>query len=343
MYRLLVQPRSDCYQPLITEEVTVAEFALPEAAPSFSRNGNTVTFSSNAMATENYFWFFGAGASSMEANPSFTFPGEGVYPVNLTVTNDCGSQTYTLEVRINPPVVARASATVRRGCAPLVVRFTDSSSGPVVDRRWTFPGGMPATSTESNPQVVFSEVGSYMVSLRVSNEEMSSELTIPIEVIATPRGDFTWEANDNEVQFRNTSENLYTYIWDFGDGDTSTEPNPLHVYDRPGSYEVTLNTSNGSCAVASSQTVSLLFTTTEEALWEQTISLYPNPAHGQVNLRGAAGSRATLCNLQGQRLQQWLISTDVATLSLPAGPPGTLVLLVEKEGQLRVFRLVSLP
>jgi PKD repeat protein len=55
---------------------------------------------------------------------------------------------------------------------------------------------------------------------------------------------FSTTAKGNTVTFINASANAKTYAWDFGDGKTSTEVNPVHVYDEPGEYAVTLKASN---------------------------------------------------------------------------------------------------
>jgi PKD repeat protein len=57
---------------------------------------------------------------------------------------------------------------------------------------------------------------------------------------AAPTASFTYEADGKEVTFTSTSQNAKTYEWDFGDGGTSTEANPVHIYDAYGEYTVKL-------------------------------------------------------------------------------------------------------
>ena len=57
--------------------------------------------------------------------------------------------------------------------------------------------------------------------------------------------DFNFLANQNSIQFNNTSSNALTYNWNFGDGSTSTNQDPLHVYNTSGNYVVTLIASDG--------------------------------------------------------------------------------------------------
>jgi hypothetical protein len=57
---------------------------------------------------------------------------------------------------------------------------------------------------------------------------------------APPVASFTYEADGREVTFTSTSKNAKTFAWDFGDGATSTEENPVHTYDTYGAYTVSL-------------------------------------------------------------------------------------------------------
>jgi hypothetical protein len=90
---------------------------------------------------------------------------------------------------------------------------------------------------------------------------------------------------ENEVQFINTSENAGQYFWDFGDGSTSEENNPLHQYAQSGDYNVTLTVTN--CGQTSTLTLSvyagqvnsseLVFTATD-------FNFYPNPAEEYIKI-----------------------------------------------------------
>lgn len=59
-----------------------------------------------------------------------------------------------------------------------------------------------------------------------------------------PTASFTFEVNGNEVVFTNTSSFGESYLWDFGDGNTSTEESPTHTFSGDGFFAVSLTTSN---------------------------------------------------------------------------------------------------
>ena len=86
--------------------------------------------------------------------------------------------------------------------------------------------------------------------------------------------------------FTNTSENATAYFWDFGDGTTSAEENPMHEFQDAGTYLITLSGVNGEgCSVTISQELEVsLSTNTVNELLEASLNLYPNPTTGKLNV-----------------------------------------------------------
>jgi len=93
-------------------------------------------------------------------------------------------------------------------------------------------------------------------------------------------------ASGETLTFTNASENATEYFWKFGDGTTSTEENPMHVYQDEGTYLVTLSAVNGDgCAVTTSQEVVVsLMTNTRDQMLDESLNLYPNPTTGKLNI-----------------------------------------------------------
>lgn len=146
----------------------------------------------------------------------------------------------------------------------------NSSNDPGLSYFWDFGDGF--SSTIYSPGVhTYNEPGNYLVSLHVSNRFCYEEASRTVVVMpADPTIDF--EADDTEgcnpltVHFTNTSEFAAsgTYLWDFGDGSTSTLDEPSHAYIRPGEYTVRLYGENGIGRGA-------------EAIKEAYIHVYPQP------------------------------------------------------------------
>jgi PKD repeat protein len=129
------------------------------------------------------------------------------------------------------PPTAQLTADPLSGCWPLTIHYFDKSIGNPASWQWSFPGGVPATSTERNPTVVYNQPGTYSATLTVSNSLGNSTITSTdiITVNAPPTADFTYTTNGNDVAFLNTTSGVTTANWNFGDGTTSTSNSPGHT------------------------------------------------------------------------------------------------------------------
>lgn len=154
---------------------------------------------------------------------------------------------------------ATFTADTQVGCGPLEVHFSTAAS-PCLQYAWSFPGGVPATSTEPNPTVVYDAPGLFSVGLSVTHAAGTASTTQTdfIQVGGAPTVSFSWGASGLEAAFGNTSLQATAYTWDFGDGSAlSTESDPTHQYDAPGTYTVTLIASNDCGSEGSSQMVTV--------------------------------------------------------------------------------------
>jgi PKD repeat protein len=179
-------------------------------------------------------------AAGQEAYFGFS-AGTGGAVARHSVDNVC------VQISTDVPDAPRAgfSANVTSGTAPLVVRFTDSSTGDVDSRSWRFGDGDSSTST--NPRHTYDAPGRYTVSLTVEGPGGDDTLTRTnyIDVMATEvNAEFTASPTLGvapvTVSFTNTSTGASSYRWDFGDGRSSTARNPSHTYAEGGSFTVTL-------------------------------------------------------------------------------------------------------
>ena len=334
-YRLIVTREGDCPLTLMSEPIQVSGTAPPTADPVFVLSGTEVSFTANAELTDQYLWSFGdaSGTTSSEANPAFTYAGPGTYNVTLMVTNSCGTQDYGLQIVIGSAPEAAFTASRLEGCSPLEVTFTSTSTGTVDALSWSFPGGMPASSTEAAPMVSFPAPGLYIVTLIVENDFGSSEATVEVEVFPTPQVDFNFSVDGLTVSFFNASLDATTYTWNFGDGLTSTAINPVHSYGEPGVYEVTLNAQNASCGTAASKQVGVMVNQTDHPSGAPQQRIYPNPSTGLLVLEGWAGYELTVLNVHGQWLQQNQIQGDQESLQLTHLPAGVYWLRFTRAGE----------
>ena len=216
--------------------------AAPTAFFSHTQNGLTVDFLDASTFATTWAWEFGDGGTSTLQNPSHTYAIDNVYIVTLTVTNDCGTNIYMEPIIVGAAPTAGFTSDVTEGCIPLSVQYSDASMGNVTGWLWTFPGGTPAVSTLPNPMVVYTQVGTYDVTLQVENPLGTDVITIQnyITTETVPTAFYSYGINGLTVNFTNQTNNGDSYIWNFGDMNGSTEENPTHTYQNAGMYPVTL-------------------------------------------------------------------------------------------------------
>ena len=147
------------------------------------------------------------------------------------------------------PPTADFAAPVRAGSVPMAVKFTDQSKGGPTSWSWDFGDG--SKSTDRNPTHMYTKAGTYSVTLLVANSYGSDTETKPAYITAggKPTADFTADERRGVKPFTVTFTDLSTgnptsWKWDFGDGNSSIEQNPVHTYQQEGAYDVTLTVSN---------------------------------------------------------------------------------------------------
>ncbi|MFH1026939.1 MAG: PKD domain-containing protein, partial [Pseudomonadota bacterium] len=245
-----------------TSTLTASFYAYPASgtAPLFVSFANS-SYSSNGSDVLSYFWDFGNGTSSTTSSPSVTYQQAGTYNVVLTVRNQNGqSATYSQTVTAQQPI-SMVSATFTVGSsapqANIPIAFYNgsySSTGTITSYTWEFGDGQYATV--ANPQHTYTTAGTYTVRLSVmdSNGQMgtySQAVTVQASVAtfsvsyrissASPRAN---ELVTFVNQTYSATPDTFTYLWNFGDGQTSTAMNPSHTFTQAGIYIVRLTATN---------------------------------------------------------------------------------------------------
>lgn len=264
---------------------------------------NTSTPGTYGSLSDFYWIITGAGALPDTDELTYTFNSPGLYTVYIFVEDGAGcSDYYTTDIQVfdAPSVDFIADSTV--SCSlPLTTHFTNLSSGSGdLIYAWNFGDG--ATSSATNPTHTFSEIGNFDVSLTVTDAiGCSSTFTAEDFIIinTTLNVDFssslTTVCAGNSIEFTNLSDAVVgTWLWDFGDGSTSSAFEPTHTYTSAGIYTVSLSGDfGGGCTgfisypslmnVIASPTVS--FTSTDPNSYcsvPLTVSFTPSVAGGPV-------------------------------------------------------------
>jgi len=258
---LIVETPAGCADT-VEKQITVYPYPVPDFTASEPCEGNTTVFDNLSTISfgniTGYTWTFDSPslANSNQNEPSVVYPGYGYYDVTLVATgdNNCiDSITKQIAVWPNPDIDFTADPLA--GCWPVAPQFDNLTTipmGTVSTYSWDF--GDNNTSTDTDPQHLYPNApGSYTVSLyAVSDHGCDTSLTIPnyITVHPQPTAQFMYDPTHLTIvepgtQFLNLSVLGSSYVWDFGDGDSSTLENPYHTYaNDTGTYTVTLITTN---------------------------------------------------------------------------------------------------
>jgi len=257
VYDVILQVTNPEGTSSITETSYVTIFDPPVAGFSHTESNTTVTFANSSTSATSNVWNFGDGQSSTDANPVHVYAAPGFYDVTLDVDNECGSDALTQSIAVYDQPNAMFSSNGQTGCTNTEFQFSDLSYGNIVSRIWNFPGGNPSTSTDINPIVQYAVPGSYEVTLQVVNPSGESTLSQAEYISISPNATagFSFTSDNNSVNFNNSSINATDYFWDFGDGFSSIEENPIHDYASSGTYTVILTSSNICGSTTETQTL----------------------------------------------------------------------------------------
>ena len=194
--------------------------------------------------------------------------GEGVtYFYAVTARNAVGESAPSNEVSATTPYqapVAGFIATPASGSTPLTVSFSNTTTGAVSSYQWNFGDG--TTGSGVNESHTYTAPGSYSVSLTATGPSgLTSTVTQPNVITVgapstLPVAGFTVSPSSGvaplSVSFTNASINATSYQWNFGDGTSGAEVNPIKTFGI-GTYTVTLTASNANGSNAVSKLISV--------------------------------------------------------------------------------------
>lgn len=213
------------------------------------------TFNPNSPIT-SWKWDFSEGGTSQANDTVYTFGAPGVYPVELIIGNETGcSDTIVHDVLVNDLPIANFSYTA--SCAGLQTCFTDLTI-PNADTtsNWIWFFGDGSSTVLQNPCHIYSDTGTYIVTLLVNNTNGCSAIPHQdtIYVSYRPEADFEFTEGclGDSTYFTNLSDSLsydLNYFWNFGDPTSGANNNslltdPVHFFNDQKSYQVKLVAQN---------------------------------------------------------------------------------------------------
>ena len=227
----------------VNNYLTVAD---PQSNFTFSTNGQcmpvTVTFSDQSGTAAGWLWTFGNGDSSTQQNPVYTYNSDPTDSIRLIITDAFGC-IDTTSMEPFPYWSAQAMIDDNTKCAGDSAFFTDISNGAL---SWLWDFGNGNTSTFQNPATIYTQNGSYTVTLIATFPGGCIDTIVynDMVAIASPEADFYSPSlagcSPTQISFVNTTNDAVQFSWSFGDGGLSSSVNPQHIYYIPGTYDVTL-------------------------------------------------------------------------------------------------------
>lgn len=236
------------YIKLLSGVVADYSFAVTPSCTAPTR----VTFTNNSTGTGviNYLWNFGDGQTSAQANPVHNYTTAGTYTISLIVRNASGCAD-TL-VKPNAITISYVKANFNRPdtvCAGTSFTPVNTSTPTATGASWSFGDG--TTSAINNPVKSYSTPGTYQIKMVNDFGLCKDSIVRSIVVLPKPTAVFTGVNTASckvplTVPFANASIGGSTYMWDFGDGQTSTLTNPVHTYTAFGNFIVKLIVRNAN-------------------------------------------------------------------------------------------------
>lgn len=161
--------------------------------------------------------------------------------------------------------------------APSTVSFTNLSQN-ATSYVWDFGNGQ--TSTVQNPSVNYTTGGTFTVTLTATGDGGSNKASKSITITSTPVADFSFTPTNARapaiITITNTSVSATSYLWDFGNGQTSTLQTPSITYSNGGTYTITL-TATGQSGLTNriTKSITVLPAYTRVGITEVAILDYP--------------------------------------------------------------------
>ena len=276
-----------------TVSVTI-QGLTPTAAFTVQNNNCTaaceISFQNQSQNALTYAWDFGDGVTATDANPKHTYGKAGTFTAKLTATGDQGKTAATTQIITikAQPVPVSAFLIQNDNCiAPCTVTFQNQSvnataySWKILTGYVAAQGGQICTNgnncpvfrtvTDQSPSQTYNAAAPLVGVISASRLTYTAELTTigpgGTQTISKnitireplPVADFVVNTNTSQgkVTFTNKSLNAAAYLWNFGNGTTSTNSDPATSYGNTGTYSVSLKATNETGTVEVKKNVSV--------------------------------------------------------------------------------------
>jgi len=245
-YRLIIETVHGCTDStsgnLTVHLNPVADFFVDPEVQHYPEKGVSLT-NLSSRGDWYYLWEYGDGKTDTVRDPGgHEFPAHGFFDISLTTYSAYCRDSISKMVQILPPPAVAAFEPDTSGCPPLEISFSNQSE--YADTYiWDFDDG--TFSSEPSPTHTFYKSKEHRVKLTAYGLSGTDTTERIVRIHETPQAVFsaypTQARNLKQLfKFVNSSVRGSYYLWDFGDGHTSADENPSHIYGVEGTYDVTL-------------------------------------------------------------------------------------------------------
>ena len=228
----------------IPDVITISQ---PEAVfgttDTLSCPNQLINFSDSSTGpTLSYFWDFGDGGTSLNANPTHAYSADGVYTITLIVTDQYGCQDTMVRpdyIRIASPHASFLLSDSISTCPPLFVNFTNTSLN-FSSINWDFGDGTSAQTPD--PSHFYSTAGTYLAKLTITSPGGCVDSMVKTIIVRGPQGSFSYGPLSGckplVVNFTASTRDRLSFLWDFDDGTiyNTTDSVISYTYTLLGNY-----------------------------------------------------------------------------------------------------------
>jgi len=272
-----------------------------------------------------WLWDFGDGGTKTQQNPTYSYQSAGVYTVNLTVTDAQSRRVWNLTTATIVSPLAVDAHGPYTGVVNVPLAFTGSATGGTPPYTWHWNFGDGGTSSQQNPTYSYQSAGVYTVNLTVTDAQSRrawnlTTATIVKPLIADANGPYTGEIN-TPITFNGSARGgtpAYTWLWNFGDGGTSTQQNPTHTYQSAGIFTVNLTVTDAQARRAWNVTTATI-TNTVPVLTITAVNIGPI---GKISATIQNNGNANATNVN------WYISLKGGLILIGSNTTGTITKII---------------
>ncbi len=282
----------------------------------------TVDFEDTIALGKKYVWTFGDGSpdtTTTVPNSSHTYPNVGTYKVRLisidsASCNIADTAYITIKAKNNRALIG-LKVTKLPPCESFSYQFSNTSTPPAGfsfkpnDFTWDFGDGTTMVTNAASVTHQYASSGVYNVKLYIDDTAFCNSpdsAVYQLRVASVLKAQFQTPSSGcvpyNAV-FNNTSLGGQNFVWDFGDGTTSTETNPVHLYAQAGTYTIKLSATDSlTCNPVADTSITIIvhespvasFTYSPTVPIQNTPYQFTNTSAGATNYKWNFGDGDTL-------------------------------------------------